>query len=388
MTDKKLTVLGIVAIAMVILVGVQTGLQNKMASAPAGQGYLLQGLNPDAVATILISAGADQVILTRAGVGFTVANEDDYPAKTDQVNDLLTQCLDIKTLELITSNPANHAEIGVTEEAARYVIKFADANNQPLAGLLISVTNPDTGNAYAKLLSSDDVYATADVPWLYTTAGDYIEKQLLKISPVDIESVTVTTPSGDYTLVLDATAGGVTVVDLPDGVDVDAELVKKVYTALGDLSFKEVQTSTAQKLDFTITYKCTLKDSTVYTVSIAQRAATFFIKCDAEFMDKTQVKMDRGSVDTDQELKAKEAKLLAKQAADKFDKLHDGWVYELPAFQAENLTKNLSDLLKEKPQPPESGAPGTKRTDENHPAKGRFDDISENLTEVEAVLER
>ncbi|MCK5564414.1 MAG: DUF4340 domain-containing protein [Planctomycetes bacterium] len=387
MTDKKLTVLGIVAIAMVILVGVQSGLQNKMPAAPTGQGYLLQGLSTDAVATILIGVSADQVILTRTGTAFTVVSASDYPAKTDQVNDLLTQCLDIKTLELITSNPANHAEIGVTEDTARYVLRFADADSQQLAGLLISETNPNTGNAYAKLLSSDDVYAIANVPWLYTTAGDYIEKLLLNVDQADIESVTVTTASGDYTLIPGA-SGEVTVADIPAGVDVDADLAKKVFTALANLRFTEVQTADAQKLDFINTYKCTLKDTTVYTVSIARRAASFFIKCDADFMDKTQVKMQRGVKDTDEELKAKEAKLLANQAADKFDKLHTGWVYELPAFQAENMTKNLSEMLKEKPKLPKpQPEAGTKRTDENHPLKQPSDDISENLAEVEAILE-
>ena len=381
MTDKKLTVLGIAAIAMVILVGIQSGLLNKRPAAPASQGYLLQGLSTDAVATILIGASADQVILTRKGTAFTVVSLDDYPAKTDQVNGLLTQCLDIKTLELITSNPANHAEIGVTQDTARYVLKFVDANNEPLAGLLISETNPDTGNAYAKLLSSDDVYAITNVPWLYTTAGDYLEKLLLNVDQPNIESVTVTTASGDYTLQPMGTAGEVTVADLPAGVDVDAALAKKVFTALGNLRFTEVRTAAAEKLDFTFFYKCTLKDTTVYTISIARRAASFFIKCDAEFMDRSQVKMQRGVVESDEELKKKEAKLLAKQAVDKFNKLHTGWVYELPAFQAENMTKHLSDLLKQPPQLPV--AP----TGENNPVKEPSNDISENLSDVEAVLE-
>ena len=52
MNDKKLTILGIVAIAMVILVGVQSGLLRKKAPAPAARGYLVQGLNTDSVADL------------------------------------------------------------------------------------------------------------------------------------------------------------------------------------------------------------------------------------------------------------------------------------------------------------------------------------------------
>jgi len=356
MTDKKLTILGIVAIVMVILVGLQSGLIKKRGVTPTQQGYLIQGLNTDNVASILIGTGEDQVILTRDGSQFVIANKDNYPAQTKQVNDLLTQCLDIKTQELITSKPANHAEIGVTEDTARYILKLADSNNELLTGLLISETKPETGNAYAKLLSSDDVYAIANIPWLYTKAGDYIDKLLLNIDQADIESVRVSTPSADYIL-LPGADGEVIIDELPDGVEYDGDLAKKVFTALGNLRLVDVQTAeSAREFDFSIFYICKLKDSTVYNVSIARRGASFFASFKASFKDKTQVTIDRSVKDTDEELKAKEAKLLAKQAADKFHKLHKGWVYELPAYQAENLTKKLSDLLKEKTEPEQDEA--------------------------------
>lgn len=369
MTDKKLTVLGIVAIIMVILVGVQSGLMNQKAPAPTQQGFLMQGLNTDSVAIILISAGDSQVTLTRDGDAFTIANNDDYPAMTSQVNDMLAQCLDIKTLELVTSNPSNHKEIGVTEDSARYVVKFVNANNEPLAGILISETNPDTKNAFARLLSSDDVYLIENIPWLYTNPGDYIDKQILKVNQAEIVSVDVSTVSGDYKLQRAGGTGDIEVADMPDGVDVDIELARKVFAALTEFAFSKVQKADAVKLDFTTTYKCTLKDTTVYTISIARKKDSFFATCGAEFMDQSQVKMERGVVESEEQLKSKEAKLLAKRAAENFDKLHAGWVYEIPAFYAENLTKHLSDLLKEQ-VPTETS-----------------DDISENISDVESLMQ-
>ena len=88
--------------------------------------------------------------------------------------------------------------------------------------------------------------------------------------------------------------------------------------------------------------------------------------------------MDRGVVESDDQLKAKEAKLLAKAAAMDFDRLHAGWVYEIPAFVAENMTKHLSDILKETPVKP---------TGENNPIPEPENDLSENPTDIESLMQ-
>jgi hypothetical protein len=58
--------------------------------------------------------------------------------------------------------------------------------------------------------------------------------------------------------------------------------------------------------------------------------------------------------ESEEELKVKEAKLLADDNAKEFTAKHQGWVYEIAEYKAKNLTKALSDLLEdiEKPQDP------------------------------------
>jgi Domain of unknown function (DUF4340) len=352
MTDKKLTILGVIAIVMVILVGLQSGLIKKGNVTPTQQGYLIQGLNTDNVASILIGAGEEQVILTRADSRFVIANKDDYPAQTKQVNDLFAQCLDVKTLELVTGNSKNHQEIGVTETTARYVIKFLDSKNELLTGLFISSTNPETSNVFARLVLSDDVYQVENAPWLYTKPLDYVDKLLMGVNSDGISSVTVATPSDDYTLSAIDGSENIAFENITEDKSLKQDVAKQIFSAITNIRFSDLQkVSLASDLDFDSTYTCRLEDSTIYTISIARRKNTFFIKCDAEFTDKTEVTMNPNAVHSEEELKAKEAKLLAKEAARDFAKKHTGWIYEIPAFQAENLTKKTSDLLEEKTEP-------------------------------------
>lgn len=105
-------------------------------------------------------------------------------------------------------------------------------------------------------------------------------------------------------------------------------------------------------------YMCRLKDSTVYALRIAKEGDKTYVSCVAEFTDKTPVEKasieQGGKVESEEELKKKEAKLLARDNAEKFTTTHNGWIYEIPEWKAKNLTKPLSDLLEDAEKPKEN----------------------------------
>jgi hypothetical protein len=110
-------------------------------------------------------------------------------------------------------------------------------------------------------------------------------------------------------------------------------------------------------------YICRLKNSAIYTIRLAKEGDNWFAKCDAQFMDQTPVTKTQGQVESDEELKKKEAKLLARDAAEEFAENHKGWVYQIPSNMAENLVKPLSALV-EDIKAPAVGEPN-KASDEN-----------------------
>jgi len=353
MSNKKLTILAVVAVFMVLWAVIQSRVANRRTIATDEIAYLIQGLEPDRIGAIILGTGEDKVSLKRLGKGFVVASKDDYPAKTSEVNSLISKCLEIKTTELITEESENHEDLEVTEDKARTVVKFfanADPNTPVLAGVVVGKTEELGQGTYVRMLSSDStvsnrVMAASDVPWISDGAMSYIEQELISAESDEIEWVTVGSPSGEFTLKKAGDSDDPVLVDTPAGKQLKTSDGRSVLTALTSLRFDDVKKKPVD-MTFERHYICRLKDSTEYTLRIAKQDDKTYIFCEAKFTDTTPVTKD-SDVESEEELKAKEAKLLARDNANTFTITHKGWIYEIPDYKANNLTKELADLLED-----------------------------------------
>ncbi len=351
MSNKKLAILGILAVVLVVAAVMQSQMAQEKAPEPQGPAYLLQGLDPDKVASIELGAGGDKVTLKRGGRGFAVTNKDNYPAKTSGINELITSVLEIKTMETFTDNPSNHPYLGVTEEKAASAVSFYDGSGELIAGVIIG-DSTEGGNAYARLVGSDTVYLIEKKPYLRTSAGDYIEKSLFSAEKQKIEEVEVEFPGENYNIAKNED-GGIALTNVPEGREVKQTEVESVFNALTSMRFEEVSAAGKDtSLDFDGSFVCTLDDSTVYTVKTADKDDSVYITATAEFTDTEPVTKEQG-VESEEELRKKEEKLLARDAAEEFAKMHRNWVYKLSSWQGEKLRKPLEDLLEEPEEPEE-----------------------------------
>ena len=76
----------------------------------------------------------------------------------------------------------------------------------------------------------------------------------------------------------------------------------------------------------------------------------------AEFTDKSPVVKKRGVVESEEELKEKESKLLARDTTIKFNKKHKNWIYEIESWRAINMTKKFDELIEDKEKKGEDGS--------------------------------
>jgi len=378
MSKRNLTILSIVAVLMVLWAVVQSRVSRRHKIEADRPVYLIQGLDPTGIDRIVLGTGEAAVTLKRQKGGFVVVNKDNYPAKTSEINDLLTKCLEIQRSEFVTDNPANHEDLEVTEEKARSVVKFMtpDPNSSLLVGVVVGKTKELGQGTYVRLLTSDSassnkVYVAPSVPWFGGQAMNYIEQELISVKREDIESVTVSLPNGQYTLKPKEDSQDVLLENMPAGKKLKDSDARSVFTALTSLGCDDVQKSSSD-LSFEKQYVCRLKDSTVYTIKIAQKDDKTYMMCASEFTDTTALEKTiadtGGEVKSEEELKKTEAKLLARDKARKFTAEHQGWVYEIPDWKAKNLTKELSDLIEDEEKPKEEGAaedPNTVKPDEN-----------------------
>jgi hypothetical protein len=311
---------------------------------------LLQGFDPAAVDSIVLQTEGKTVTLLRQGNGFVVVNKDKHPALNKQINSLITSCLDIQTAELVTSDKANFAELGVSEDKPMKVIKFLKQDKSILAGILAGKSATDSSGMYVRLVSNNNVYLSMNVPNLQTEALDYIDRNLTTLKREDILAVRAEGPDGSYTITNEPGRGAL-LKDIPAGKKAKPNRVEGAIDALNDLSFEDVMKDPG-KLKFDRTYVSQLNNSLVYTIQLASKGEKTYIKCSADLGDKSAVVKEAG-VESEDALKAKEAKLLARDKAEEFNRRTQGWVYEISDARRFNLAVKAADLMEDEPKKPE-----------------------------------
>ena len=353
MSNKKLFVLAIVAAVTVILAVRQSRIANKPRAKSTGPKYLIQGLDPAAIDSVLLSNGENTVTIKRLGGKFVVAEKDNYPVVMSELNDMITKLMDIETVELYTSDRSNHKDLGVTEEDAEMVVKFFTADSQLLTGVVVGKNKEGGLGSYVRRVSDDEVYVTLNKPWLKTGATDYIDQRLISINRQDIAAVTVTSPNDTYVLKTDPNGGGVILENIPAGKQLKVSESDQVFNALASLQFEDVnsEVSMAKKLNFERKFLCKLKDSTLYTLEVAKNDTGTYVSCRAEYFDQAFITEQQVKDSNEAQLKAKEAKFLARDKANQFTAKHKGWVYKIADYKAKFLTTELTELLEAPAEP-------------------------------------
>ncbi len=349
MSNKKLMVLGIIAVLMVIFAVIQARIpSNRSIAEPTGPTYLIQGLDPADIARIVVGGPNSVATLNRKiGGSFVVAEIDNYPALTDKINKLITTCLQIKTLELYSDDVASHEELRVTEKTANSFVKFFRADSSLLTGIIAGKDGPRPPTSYVRLASSDKVYLAERSPWVRTRPIDYVNTKIVGVDREDVESVTVISPGEEYTLMANEESKGVVLKNMPPGKKLKGGDYELVFDALWDLTFDYV--CLAEKKNFTFDRKlvCRLKDSTVYALEIAQFDERTYVTCQADFTDEIAA-VNENQPEPEEQLKEIQAKLLAQDRAKEFTAKHTGWAYRIYEYKAARLLYDLSDLLEDK----------------------------------------
>lgn len=349
MSNKKLIILGVITACMIAWAIVQAYISNRPKTKTEKPAYLIQGLDPAKIDSIILGTGENKVTLKRVGGQFVVTNKYNYPAEPNDINNLITSCLDIKTQELYTDNPSNHKDLGVTEEDAKYIVKFLKPDLDILVGVIVGKSKGQGRGAFVRLIPGDKVYVTLERPRIKDQAMNYINRELVSVDRKNIESVTVSSSDETYTLKTKDDGENIILENHPPGKNLKDNDCENVFTSLNNLRFEDVRKPKAanEELAFNRNFVCRLKDSTVYTIKIAQKDDKTFITCQAEFTDKTPVTKEEGIVESEEELRKKEAKLLAQDKVEKFSTKHSNWIYEIPEYDAKNLMKKLSDLYED-----------------------------------------
>ena len=357
MSNSRLAILfGVAALTLGIAVQLARRPQNAGRELD-GPTHLIQGLAIEDIFTIELSDKEGKTSLARKGASFVVVDKGRYPADNTQVNELITDCLDIKTVAIVSADPTNHADLGVTEEEAKYVVKFLKQDGSLLGGVIIGHSKEESSETYVRLANSDEVFVADRSPYLQLEAIDYVDKELLSVKEEEIREIHGSSADGIF--VLDANEGpdDLRLVNMPAGKTLRNSEAKLVLRALSSLRISDVEKGPRSDLDFARKFVCQLKNGIVYALAIAEMNDVTFMTCSAEYVG-AKVTMETGKVDSEEELKAKEARLLAQEKSMKFQKKHENWVYTVPTWKANALKKDMGDLMEDVVTPTAADAAG------------------------------
>ena len=348
MSDRNLLWLVVAAAATFSVALILSVRSTPKPKAPTVPTALIQGLDPSSITKILIDDGDSSVTIQRRGETFVLADKSDYPASVKEINGLINTCMDIKTGNLKSSNSANHEEFEVTPEIADKVIEFQGADDKTLAGIVVGKSTTEPRQTYIRRVGSDEVYSVESVPYIRTQAMDYVDKRLADIEAADIVSAALTGPDFKYSL--RRSGEDIALDPMPDGKQLKQYEPKNVLEVLATLECSDIEKE-VPGLTFDHKYVAALKDSTVYTVQLGRKDDKSYVTVSSVVTDQSEVTINPNQQDSEEELKKKEALLLARDKAKAFNERHQGWVYELPSWRADNLTKKIDDLVEDLPEP-------------------------------------
>lgn len=198
---------GLLALQAVLLIGMNIGSDDRMAVKSQ---QLFGDLDVDQVTRIEIEGppGEEQesVTLARTGNDWVIATADDYPAKTEEVDELLDTMADLRSTTVVVTRDTYHDKLKVSEDDFnRHVTLTVDG--EPVE--LFIGTSPSFKNTHVRLAGSDDVYLVPDLALgdVAERAWNWVERSYVDIAEDEVWSVDVENEQGRLRLDRDPVSG-------------------------------------------------------------------------------------------------------------------------------------------------------------------------------------
>jgi len=358
MTDKKLSIMAIVAAVMIALnVVLYVGWPSAGGGGFKRGTLLIQGLDLDKVSSISITGDKDAVTLARKGEDFVIAERQNYPASIGEVNKLLLKCLQVRCDAEFTASADNHGELGVTADKPETgVVKLLDSDGKELVGIIVGKFATRGRGSYVRRTDRDTVYTSEESVHVSAQPSNYMDTKLLDVAKGDVAEVTI--KAKDKTVTVTREKDKIVLKEIPKGKRPKESDVESVFDALSSLTLDDVAADASVAAEPDTTFTCKLKEEkhTTYVVQLSKRDDKHYIKLAAQgpgqdlAQASIQIANDRSKEGTDEGKKAA-AVLTALKGANEFNERHANWVYEISSWAAGKMQKSVDDLVEDIPEP-------------------------------------
>ncbi len=293
MTEAAKTITHLVAAGVVLAIAILSRPEPPSMDADVDTATALNPVEDPLSATRLeivkfneATASVSRFEVAKVDEMWVIPSHDNYPADAEQqMADAATSVMNLDILGMVTSNRGDHATYGVVDPDVEKLkpgevgvgtrVTMMDAKNNNLVNMVIGKEVKDQPDQrYVREVRRDPVYiVNLDPDKLTTKFEDWIEGDLLKLSPWDIRQVTLNDYSVDLALgargievvwdrrnkmtfayddsetkwtakellVYDKAAETFEPVQLPENEEVNSDKLNELKNALDDLKIVDVQ---------------------------------------------------------------------------------------------------------------------------------------------------
>ncbi len=291
----------------------------------------------------ITAVGAGDTVLAsliRDDDGWAVTELAGYPADLDKVRAVLAGLAQAEIIEQKTSNPDYYARLGVEDLSLEDAegVRLDLAAGEQRWSLIVGKEAANRGGFYLReaqtptsvLADFDENIPQDAAAWVNTRVIDIMAGEVAEVQIIHPDGETVTAQK------ISADEADFTLLELPEGRElVSAWSINSLGSALSTLSFESVaRLEPGGGLDWdqavnirTVLFSGLTVDARLL---VTQEGPLVRLEAAAPFMEA-----------------AGEENPQLQSTVDEINQRVNGWVYQIPTFKAEALTKRLEDLLRE-----------------------------------------
>jgi len=145
----------------------------------------------DAIAKIEVtSPTAKSAIIVKNADQWQLADQNNYPADSELINNILETLNTVKITETVSKNPDNYSRFDLVEGKAIRV-KMSDSNNNELYNILIGKAGPNFFDSYAKMNDGNSVYLLEKNLNIIFNQSEWIKRTVLSLKTEDIQEISI-----------------------------------------------------------------------------------------------------------------------------------------------------------------------------------------------------
>ncbi len=305
---------------------------------------LLQSLDPDEIATIVLREGGETLTLERQGEGFVVREAGGYRARNDAINRLIRNLLEVELDRRVGAGEQRAAELGLTGEQASegaIEVTFLGASGSEMVRVSFAEATDAENASYAWRASGEEsaVFLTSSRVFLDAAEADYLDRELVEHPAADVVRI----EGADF--LLERAEGGDLELVQPAAGEAQRGEVSRLTSLVNRLRFDEVFVADAPEvadLDFDRQLRFELEDQSGYLFESARRGDEHFLRLRATYgVDRIEITRE----ESDEELEEKSAILKRSDEVARFNEYHGSWIYRLESFDGEKLDIGAEELI-------------------------------------------